>query len=445
MEFAEREKLSVREIGRWYGARTEGNMIGSAADIADTMELWLDSGAADGFMIQATHVPAAFEEFAEQVVPELRRRGLVRTAYTGGTLRDNLGLARPERGEWRNRAKLSRAESAGDEPNRANLSRANLSRGEPNRDEPNRAESSRAESAGRGAHDLARRPRRHRLAAPAPRRRGPARRHRGPAYRAGRHDGLRQRPRPAHRTAHPRRAVRRPDRRFLRRLGPVPFTRPTTSAIEAYARSLGVREDSTVVVYDRLTGAWAARVWWVLRTAGITRVHVLNGGLTAWEAAGLPVTRAGPPRGAGRRHRPARARGLHRHRAHEADRRRQRPHPAVCAAAHRVSGCSGPAPLGPHPRTANLPYADLLGTDNRLSAERTARLAEAHGLRGDTQTVLYCGGRSTRPDSPSLCTRSASRTSSCTTVRSASGVPTPTFRSPPARRPGKAARAREGA
>ncbi|MEV8539666.1 LLM class flavin-dependent oxidoreductase [Streptomyces sp. NPDC051572] len=105
VEFAEREKLSVREIGRWYGARTEGNMIGSPSDIADTMEQWLDAGAADGFMIQATHVPAAFEEFADHVVPELRRRGLVRTAYTGGTLRDNLGLARPERGEWRHRAR----------------------------------------------------------------------------------------------------------------------------------------------------------------------------------------------------------------------------------------------------------------------------------------------------------------------------------------------------
>ncbi|MFJ3759331.1 LLM class flavin-dependent oxidoreductase [Streptomyces sp. NPDC090080] len=105
VEFAEREKLTVREIGRWYGARTEGNMIGSASDIADTMELWLDSGAADGFMIQATHVPSAFEEFAAQVVPELRRRGLVRTGYTGATLRENLGLARPGRGEWRNRAK----------------------------------------------------------------------------------------------------------------------------------------------------------------------------------------------------------------------------------------------------------------------------------------------------------------------------------------------------
>ncbi len=104
VEFAEREKLTVAEIGRWYGARTEGNMIGSAQDIADSMEHWMSSGAADGFMIQATHVPGAFEDVAREVIPELQRRGLFRTEYEGETLRDRLGLARPERGEWRNRA-----------------------------------------------------------------------------------------------------------------------------------------------------------------------------------------------------------------------------------------------------------------------------------------------------------------------------------------------------
>lgn len=110
VEFAEREKLSIRQIGRWYGARTEGSMIGSAADIADNMERWMDHGAADGFMIQATHVPGAFIDFAEQVVPELQRRGLFRTEYEGATMRDNLGLKRPERGEWRARIRKAGAE-----------------------------------------------------------------------------------------------------------------------------------------------------------------------------------------------------------------------------------------------------------------------------------------------------------------------------------------------
>ncbi len=103
VEFARSRNLSVREIGRWYGARTEGNMIGSATTIADSMEAWMDNGAADGFMIQATHLPGAFEEFAAAVVPELQRRGLHRTEYAGATTREIMGLDRPARDEWKNR------------------------------------------------------------------------------------------------------------------------------------------------------------------------------------------------------------------------------------------------------------------------------------------------------------------------------------------------------
>jgi hypothetical protein len=65
----------------------------------------MDAGACDGFMIQATHVPGAFEDFAAEVVPELQRRGRFRTDYSGTTLRENLGLNRPQRGEWCNRVK----------------------------------------------------------------------------------------------------------------------------------------------------------------------------------------------------------------------------------------------------------------------------------------------------------------------------------------------------
>ena len=104
VEFARREKLTVREIGRWYGARTEGNMIGSPTTIADNMEQWMERGAADGFMVQATHLPGAFQEFADHVVPELQRRGLHRTEYPQGTTRDLLSLNRPKRDEWKNRA-----------------------------------------------------------------------------------------------------------------------------------------------------------------------------------------------------------------------------------------------------------------------------------------------------------------------------------------------------
>lgn len=108
VEFAKKSNLTVREIGRWYGARTEGNMIGSPKTIADNMERWMDEGAADGFMIQATHLPAAFEDFAQFVVPELQNRGLHRTEYTGKTARETLGLNRPARDEWKNRAEKAK-------------------------------------------------------------------------------------------------------------------------------------------------------------------------------------------------------------------------------------------------------------------------------------------------------------------------------------------------
>ncbi|MFJ9249162.1 sulfurtransferase [Streptomyces sp. NPDC101776] len=175
---------------------------------------------------------------------------------------------------------------------------------------------------------------------------------------------------------------------------PFPFTRPSSDHIAAHARELGIGRDSTVVVYDRLTGAWAARVWWVLRSAGITRVRVLDGGLTAWEAAQLPVTegRETPPSPGDVVAAPARE--------HFTDLDRMRriadaddPTPAVCAL-RRTEYLGDPArPRSGHiPRTTNLPYADLLGPHHTLDPARTARLAHEHGLRQGAGTVLYCGG-----------------------------------------------------
>ena len=53
----------------------------------------------DGFVVAASHVPGAYEEFSRFVVPELQRRGLFRTAYEGSTLRDSLGLKHVPRRE----------------------------------------------------------------------------------------------------------------------------------------------------------------------------------------------------------------------------------------------------------------------------------------------------------------------------------------------------------
>ena len=52
--------------------------------------------------------------------------------------------------------------------------------------------------------------------------------------------------------------------------------------------ALGVGDDSRVVLYDGSNSAWAARVWWMLRWAGFDRAALLDGGLRAWTAEGLP-------------------------------------------------------------------------------------------------------------------------------------------------------------
>jgi FMN-dependent oxidoreductase (nitrilotriacetate monooxygenase family) len=69
--------------------------MGSPQQIADQMEEWFGS-ACDGFVIAASHAPGTYDDFVRLVVPELQRRGLFRTEYQGRTLRDNLGIARPE-------------------------------------------------------------------------------------------------------------------------------------------------------------------------------------------------------------------------------------------------------------------------------------------------------------------------------------------------------------
>ena len=70
-------------------------MIGSVKDVADGLEQWFSERACDGFVVAASHVPGAYEDFVKLVVPELQRRGLYHKDYAGVTLRENLGLARP--------------------------------------------------------------------------------------------------------------------------------------------------------------------------------------------------------------------------------------------------------------------------------------------------------------------------------------------------------------
>ena len=95
IEVARREKLTVRQLAQRLGGYSGLAMVGTAATIADEMEDWLASEASDGFTIMFPYLPGGLDDFCNQVVPELQRRGLFRRAYEGKTLRENLGLPRP--------------------------------------------------------------------------------------------------------------------------------------------------------------------------------------------------------------------------------------------------------------------------------------------------------------------------------------------------------------
>src|SRR3954464_225073 len=97
VDMAARDNLTVRElaqiVGGSYGAL---ELIGTPATIADQMEQWFTTSACDGFNVMFPYVPEGLDDFVDRVVPELQRRGLFRTEYEGRTLRENLGLPRPE-------------------------------------------------------------------------------------------------------------------------------------------------------------------------------------------------------------------------------------------------------------------------------------------------------------------------------------------------------------
>jgi alkanesulfonate monooxygenase SsuD/methylene tetrahydromethanopterin reductase-like flavin-dependent oxidoreductase (luciferase family) len=96
-ELARREKLTVRQLlVRLGGGRGHRTFTGTPEQVADTIEQWFHAGAADGFNIMPPLLPSGLADFVEQVVPELRRRGLFREAYTGQTLREHYGLSRPQ-------------------------------------------------------------------------------------------------------------------------------------------------------------------------------------------------------------------------------------------------------------------------------------------------------------------------------------------------------------
>lgn len=96
IQMARRENLTLRQLfHRVAAARGHFLPIGTPVQVADMLERWFRQGAADGFNVMPPFFPGQFDAFARDVVPILQERGLFRADYTGTTLRDHLGLARP--------------------------------------------------------------------------------------------------------------------------------------------------------------------------------------------------------------------------------------------------------------------------------------------------------------------------------------------------------------
>ncbi|MGA8193469.1 MAG: LLM class flavin-dependent oxidoreductase, partial [Acetobacteraceae bacterium] len=93
---AKRENLTVRQLAQRMGGYSGPALLGTPAMIADQMEEWLGTEACDGFNVMFPYLPGGLDDFVDRVVPELQRRELFRREYEGATLRENLGLPRPE-------------------------------------------------------------------------------------------------------------------------------------------------------------------------------------------------------------------------------------------------------------------------------------------------------------------------------------------------------------
>jgi thiosulfate/3-mercaptopyruvate sulfurtransferase len=166
---------------------------------------------------------------------------------------------------------------------------------------------------------------------------------------------------------------------------------PAPEAFQAAMRRAGVRDDRPVVAYDQGEPGGAARAWWLLGWFGHPDARVLDGGIGAWVAAGLPLTTETPDPGPGDFTVRPGGRSLL----------------DAAGAAHlaatgvlldarapaRYQGLEEPVdPVAGHiPGAGNAPMAELLGDHGLVPAATLRRLLEGHGARPGTPVGAYCG------------------------------------------------------
>ena len=179
--------------------------------------------------------------------------------------------------------------------------------------------------------------------------------------------------------------------------GPYPFWLPSDERAAAAFGALGIGPGTHVVAYAQDNPMWATRLWWLLRYFGFDECSVLDGGLPAWRAAGLPISdeRASYPRATFGAHR--RPELLATRADIEAIVAADAPTCLINALpphTFRGEGRTSYSRPGRIPRSVSAPAVELFDPET-FRLRPLALLAEhvdAVGARGDDPVVVYCGG-----------------------------------------------------
>ena len=170
---------------------------------------------------------------------------------------------------------------------------------------------------------------------------------------------------------------------------------PDPAAFARRLGALGVDADCQIVAYDQGNGAYGARLWWLARWIGLSRVAVLDGGIAAWRAAGLPLetaVRSPAPRTLHARVRPGAWLS-----SSQVDAARVTPGSLLVDArgAERFAGRNETIdPVAGHiPGARNRPFLENLGADGRFlpADELRRRWTTLLGSLPPSAVVAMCG------------------------------------------------------
>ena len=178
---------------------------------------------------------------------------------------------------------------------------------------------------------------------------------------------------------------------------PIPAQIAPPERFAALMASLGVGDDSAVVIYDQRGSTFATRLWWALTYYGHERVGVLNGGYVKWAAEGRPTTAEVPAPASGATFTPKAGR-LGRKTGQEVLEHVQLGDAQLIDALRheQYTGevARGGAASGHIPGALNLPYIDLFTPEGiwKSDDELRATIADAGVQDDDRPVVAYCGG-----------------------------------------------------